>query len=569
MSEWLNDVRTAYQYAEDVRSGKVIAGQYVRLAVERWYSDILLAEAKGFYWDEVAAQKALGFFELLYFTKGRWKGQPFKLEPWQCFIVANIFGWKRKSTRKRRYTEAYVEIPKKNGKTELAAGIALYMLLMDGEPGAEVYAAAYTRDQANICFKGAKSMAKQSPHISKRLQIQTYNMYHDPSESTMLAVSHDANNTEGKNSHCVLFDEYHVHKSDDVKNSLRTGMAARDQPLFFIITTAGANKQGPCYKYRGDCIDILKGLSPRENQFAIIYGLDKGDSWQDPAMWRKANPNYGVSVRPEFLQEEYEKATRNGRAEVEFKTKQLNEWVDADVTWIPSETYDGLADPDFIPPKDAICYAGMDLGRSNDIASLSLFFPEYNFFKRRHYVAEEAAKYAARGGIDYLEWIQNGFLVATPGKTTDYDYILKDVEEVAEMYDLKFFEYDPYSSSYFKDKLSDILGTTYAGKLQDDGTVRYAEYLKLQPFRQGFLSFGPPTASYERKIINGDIRHDGNPVSGWMLGNVSLMQDAAGNIKPAKDKSKDKIDGVVADIMALAGFEIWGNYIDISTEWYA
>lgn len=563
MSDWLNDVNTAYQYAEDVRSGKIIAGHYVRLAVERWYSDILLAEAKGFYWDEVAAQKALGFFELLCFTKGRWKGKPFKLEPWQCFIVANIFGWKRKSTRKRRYTEAYVEIPKKNGKTELAAGIALYMLMMDGEPGAEVYVAAYTRDQASICFKAAKSMANQSPHIKKRLQIQTYNLYHNASESVMMAVSHDANNTEGKNPHCVPFDEYHVHKTDDVKTSLRSGQAARDQPLFFIITTAGSNRQGPCYKHRNDCIKILKGVSNLEDHFAIIFSLDKGDDWKDPECWKKANPNYGISVRPEFLAGEFGAAQKNGRKEVEFKTKHLNEWTDSDVIWIPSEKWEPLADPTFVPPRGARWFGGIDLGATDDMSAFSQYFPDYNFLRTRYYISEKAAEYATTSsGIDYKQWAKDGYLTITPGDTTDYGYILKDVERDIEEYEAAMTGFDVARSTYFKDKLGEVLGVIYAGEKKRDGSVEYAYRERLRPFPQAAKYFNSPTRKFEEMCENGSLRHDGNPISAWQLENVTIVTDSNDNVRPTKSKSKGKIDGIIAKLIAMEEAEFWGNYVD-------
>jgi len=929
---FLNDIKSCYQYAEDVRSGKILAGRYVKLAAERYYRDRENEKKKGIYiWDERAAQKALAFFELLCFTKGRWKGHPFKLEPWQCFIVANIFGWKRKSDGLRRYTEAYVEIPKKNGKalcletliptpsgwrrmgdlqpgdqvfdetgtpcnvtfatdvmydrncyevefsdgikviadeehlwetmpyrtgrpcrkdfkggkradwsnlskkmvfttkqiketlyfeqgkrkekvanhripnslpvhyaekplpihpyilgcwlgdgnsrdaritvsdndleildhlkkltpvreykscrqsscsdyglgdgcrkqssrnisitaklrklnllnnkhipsiylessveqrtellkglmdtdgyaskagqceftttskplyegfmelarslgykpsvkrndskfagrlmgkkyrvqfwsfkkepcfklqrkvdrlkdcdryskrsnfrqivsvtqipsvpvkciqvdspsrlylcsegfipthnTELAAGIALLMLLLDGEPGAEVYAAAYTRDQANICFKGAKSMAKQSPHIRKRLNIMTHTIIHEPSESSMIAVSHDANNTEGKNSHCVLFDEYHVHKTDDVKNSLRTGMAAREQPLFFIITTAGASKNGPCYQYRDGIINILDGHGSRENQFGIIYGIDKEDNWEDPSIWRKANPNYDVSVRPAFLQEEYEKALTNGRAQVDFKTKQLNVWVDADTVWIPSTKWDSLADASFVPPAGAVCYGGLDLASTKDICAFSLYFPEYNFFKRYMYVPEKTAEAARRSGIDYLDWVADGHLITTPGELINYEWLKKDIYQVAKHWDLQFIGYDQWNSSQIVQDLTHELGSTYV--LTDKGG-RYEN--KLNPFDQKIKAMSVPTKAYENMIVEGEMKHDGNPVMAWMIANVVLdrMEQASPvneedstYIKPNKGKSKDKIDGVVADIMALGEFIAW-DYI--------
>lgn len=551
----LNDIQKAYDYARDVRSGKLLVGNYVKLAVERYYRDLDEAEKKGFYFDEKAAQKALLFFELLCFTKGKWQGKPFELQPWQCFLVANIFGWKREEDGLRRFTESYVEIPKKNGKTELAAGIGLYMLMMDGEPGAEVYAAAYTRDQATICFDGAKSMATKSRHIKKRLTVLTYSLYNPSSESKMSAVSHDAANTEGKNSHCVLFDEYHVHKTDDVKTSLRSGMAARTQPLFFTITTAGSNKQGPCFRYRAGCIQVLDGKIKRDNMFCMIYGLDKDDNWEDPAMWEKANPNYGVSVQPQFLMGEYEKAKTNGREEVEFKTKHLNEWVDADVTWIASEIWKSLsAKVGWVPPQESVCYAGLDLANTSDICAFSVFFPDYNHFMRYLYVPKNAAKNAVRSGIDYIDWVNGEFLIEAGDRTVDYDVIKRDMEMVADIYDLKFVGFDRWGSKYFKETMNEVLGTTFVpGKGSEKGKHEPI----MQDFGQGFGSMSTPTKAYEKMILDGKMQHDGNPVMDWMLSNVVITTDPAGNAKPDKGKSKDKIDGIVADIMAYGEYLAW------------
>ncbi|MCE7038983.1 terminase large subunit [Dyadobacter sp. CY312] len=554
----INPLTKAYDYATGVESGEIIVGELIKDAVKRFRDDLLNAETKGFYFDEEEAQKGLDFFEMLCFTKGKWKGRPFSLEPWQCFIVANIYGWIRLDDGNRRFTEVYIEIPKKNGKTELAAGVGLLMLVLDDENTPEVYAAAATRDQANICFKAAKSMARQSEFIRHDLSINAHNLYCDYNEGTMLAVSHDADNTEGKHSSCVLFDEYHVHKTDDVKTSLRSGMAAREQPLFFTITTSGSNKQGPCYKYRGGCIDVLKRVYDRDNLFTMIYTLDEGDNWEDPAMWRKANPNYGVSVRPQFLQEEYEKAKKNGREEVEFKTKHLNLWVDADVTWIPKENWVACEDTEFIPPRGAVCFGGIDLGNSSDISSFSLYFPEFHYLKSYNYVAKEAAEYAAKGGISYQDWIDEGHLHATEGKTTDYEFIKNDIFECAQMWDIRFIGMDPNHGQLFFDQVSEGLGVSWgARKNLQNGEVKWANHAKLEKFSQAVAAFNSPTRMFEEMVTNGILRHDGNPVTTWMLGNVALVTNHLGQIKPAKDKSKDKIDGIIAAIMAVGEHSLW------------
>ncbi|MCF0060129.1 terminase large subunit [Dyadobacter chenwenxiniae] len=561
----INPISKLYDYVSGVESGEIVVCNYVKLAVQRFQNDLLAATEKGFLFDEEAAQKALDFFELLRFTKGKWKGKAFDLQPWQCFIVANIFGWKRLDDGNRRFTEVYVEICKKNGKTELAAAIGLIMLVIDEENTPEVYAAAATRDQAGICFKAAKSMARQSEYIRPELDILTYSLYCDYNEGTMSAVSHDADNTEGKHSSCVLFDEYHVHKTDDVKTSLRSGMAAREQPLFFTITTSGSNKQGPCYKYRGDCISILKGFYNRENLFTVIYTLDEGDDWEDPNMWRKANPNYGVSVRPQFLQEEYEKAKKNGREEVEFKTKHLDLWVDSDVTWLASELWAKGADPNIQIPADAVCYAAVDLGETSDFTAYSKYFPEYNFVTTRYYVPEDTAEYASRHGIDYKEWAEDEFLTLTPGCTTDYEWLKQDIYEDASNYDMRFISLDPWHSAMLKQDLENEMGTTYAAIRKEDGELVYDYHSKVQTFKQAAINMSPPTKLFEEMVMNTRLKHDGNPVSAWQLANVALHTDPIGNIRPDKKKSRDKIDGIVSKIMALGTYVKW----HIGTENYA
>ncbi|KQS33962.1 terminase large subunit [Dyadobacter sp. Leaf189] len=569
----MNKLETALQYAEDVRDGKIVVNKYVKLAIDRHFQDLANAEAKGWYFSDKSAQKALMFFDFLVLSKGVTKANVpkeqinrdgtirFQLAAWQAFMVASIFGWKKTVNNKRRFTEAYIEIPKKNGKSTLASGIANYMLIADKEAGPEVYFGAYTRDQAGICFEEATAQIKDSRDLKKRVTILKNSVTVSSTRAKMAAVSHDADNTEGKNGHCVVIDEYHVHKSDKVKDSLGTGQSAREQPMMFVITTAGYNKQGPCYKHRDVCIGMLEGKYDLDNVFTLIYGIDEDDDWKDESMWVKANPTMGVTTKIEKLREEFAMALRSGSKEVDFKTKRLNLWVDAAVTWIPSEIWAKQADPDFIPPADSICYGGIDLGRSNDISSFALYFPAYKYLKVYHYVASDAAEYAARGGIDYRDWIAAGHLHATPGKTTNYEFIENRVFEAASQWDLKFIGIDPYGSQMFKDHLINELGSVYAPTKNDAGEIKWGYHSVVQTYRQGFLSLGPPTALFEEMAINEVIKHDGNPVTAWMLGNVVLDTDAAGNIKPAKDKSKDKIDGIVATVMALGEFSEWHNLL--------
>lgn len=566
-----NTLESGFGYAADVRSGKIPTGEYIRLAIERHYKDLERADGIKLRFNKELADVALSFFDLISLSKGETDGGPFICSPWQAFAVISLFGWQswddEKRRWKRRFREAYIEIPKKNGKTSWGAAIGLLMQFFDGENGPEVYSAAFTRDQALQCFDEAKAMVERSSALKGKAKVSQWSILYKTNRGKFAPVSHDKRTTEGKNPHAVILDEYHVHENDGVRNSLQTGMAARKQPLFFIITTAGDNKLGPCYKYREICINVLKGRSTLDQSFILIYGIDENDDWNDETTWRKANPNLGISVEMDYLRGAYQAALLSGTKEVDFKTKHLNEWVDAAVTWIPSATWNSLARPKLEIPKASGFYAGLDLGYARDIASFAMYFPEKKHLKVLHYCAEEAAEYAVKsGGIDYNEWIKAGHLTATPGKTTNYKFIQKDILEMAEEYDLKILGYDPYSAQMLKTELTDELGTIYAGVLKEDGTIDYKHYNRVLPFKQGFGAFGPAVNLFEEMVINGEITHDGNPVTDWMLGNVAFEMDAYGNRKLSKKKSKNKIDGIVASIMAIAEYSYWNKPIEGYTD---
>jgi phage terminase large subunit-like protein len=557
----VNRIETAYQYAEDIRSGKIPACKYVRLAIEKYHDQQARSDELGIIWDEKAAQRVLSFIELLCFTAGSEAGKPFKLEGWQSFLVANLFGWKKYDSDDdkfyRIYRECYCEIPKKNGKTELGAAIAIYMLVADKEEGAQVYTAAYTRDQAKLCFNAAQRMVKKSPLVKKKVRNLTNNMSVPDTYSTMSAVSHDANNSEGKNTHCGIYDEFHVHLTDDLKMSIESGMASRKQPILFTPTTAGSNKQGPCYKFRLTCINILEGRSKISDTFALIYTIDEDDDWNDEASWWKANPNLGVSKQLEYLRNKYKKAKENGREEVDFKTKQLNQWVDAAITWLKDKLWQACADLNIEIPLDAVCYAGIDLGETSDFTAYSKYFPDYNYVTTKYYVPEEAAEYAARFGIDYKQWADKGFMILTPGVTTDYEWLKKDIYEDASKYDMHFLSLDPWHSAIFKQQLEADMGTTFAATRKEDGELVFDYHNKVQTYKQAAVNMSPPTKLFEEMVMNKKLKHDGNPISEWMLGNVALHTDPIGNIRPDKKKSRDKIDGIVSKIIALGTCAKW------------
>jgi phage terminase large subunit-like protein len=559
----MNSLDIAFQYAADVRDGKIIVNRYIQLAIDRHFKDLENIETSGYYFSKQEATAALWFFDLLALTKGVTGGAavnsdndheesyiPFKLEPWQSFMIASLFGWKKRSDGKRRFTEAYIEIPKKNGKTTIAAGIANYMLILDGEAEPEVYLAAYTRDQASICFDEAVSQIKNSPELRAEVNFLKYSVTVRGTRAKMTAVSHEASNLEGKNSHAVILDEYHVHKNDLVKDSLQSGQAARKQPLLFIITTAGYNKQGPCYKHRDLCIGMLEGKYQLDNVFSLIFGIDEGDNWKDEETWVKANPSLGVTVQMDYLRREFQKALRSGSKEVDFKTKHLNLWVDSAATWIPSEIWNSLARPDFIPPKDAICYGGLDLAQSEDICAFTLYFPEYHYLTHQFYVPRIAAENSARGGIDYSDWVRAGHLrvcSTEKGRIVDYDYIINDIYEACDTYNVHFIGYDAWGAKLLAPEINRNVDPRWGTMRDQKG--KYHDI--MQPASQKLAYLSGASKFFMDLALEEKIIHDGNPVMAWMLSNVDLMRDSNNNIKPDKKTSKDKIDGVISSIIAI------------------
>lgn len=527
----------AEQYAEDVRSGKIIACHWVKRAVERYYNDIDQALDKGWYFDRKAAEHAITFIERLRHVVGRWGGDYITLEPWQCFILWNIFGWKMAATKKRRYTDAYIEVARKNGKSTLASAIALYMEFADREMGAEVYSVATTRDQARICFNYAQKMVKVSDLRNYALVTRDAIVY-EPLGASYKPLSSDAHSLDGKNSHCVIVDEYHAHATDAVVDVMHTSFGARAQGLMFIITTAGLDTSVPCYAYRKTMCQLLDGVVEADKTFAMIFTLDDIEEVDNPAMWVKANPCIGASLSQEWLKEEYDKMKREPSKIVSTMTKSFNVWMDAPTVWIADAAWSGIKS---IVPMEALagqkCVAALDLAAVNDYTSLCLVFNiggRYQFLWR-FYIPEDKYRNRAemqRENANIEAWVRNDLITVTPGNVTDYDYIIRDIAELSEIYDITAIAYDPWNSS------------TIVPKLVEQGA-------NMQPFTQTISNYAMPTKEFERIVGLGIVDHYDNPVARWMLSNVVIREDVNGNRRPDKKKSSEKIDGIVAAIMAL------------------
>ena len=527
----------AEQYAEDVRSGKIVACHWVKQAVERYYRDLDQALDKGWVFSRQHAERAINFIERLRHVKGKWAGEYLKLEPWQCFILWNAFGWLMAGTMTRRYTELYIELARKNGKSTLAAGIALYLEFADKEMGAEVYSVATTRDQARICFRYAQDMVRFSDLKSYAVVTRDAIAY-EPLGCTYKPLSSDARNLDGCHSHGVIVDEYHAHRTDEVYDVMQTSMGARQQPLMVIITTAGLDTSVPCFVYRKTMTQVLDGALEADRNFAIIYTLDNLEEVDDPSMWAKANPCYGISLSEEWLVDQYEKMKREPSKIANIMTKSFNVWMDAPTVWIPDAAWSGI---ESVVPMESLagqkCVGALDLAAVNDYCALCLKFNVNgrHQFLWRFYIPEDKYRNRAemqRENANIDEWVRKEYIVVTPGNVTDYDYIIRDIAELGEQYEITAMAYDPWNSSSIVPKLVEL-------------------GVNMQPFTQTISNYAMPTKEFERIVGLGIVDHYGNPVARWMLSNVVIREDVNGNRRPDKKKSSEKIDGIVAAIMAL------------------
>lgn len=487
------------------------------------------------WFDDAAADRAVRFFEVcLTHTKGEWAGQPFVLSDWQRErIVRPLFGWKR-ADGTRRYRTAYIQIPRKAGKSTLAAGIALYLLLADDEPGAEVYSAAADREQAAIVFEMARQMAEASPQIRRRVEPFKRALVVASTASSYKVLSSEAYTKHGLSAHGIVVDEVHALPDRDLWDVLTTSTGARRQPLTVAITTAGYDRNSLCYELYDYACKVRDGIVVDDQFLPVIYEAGADDDWRDPATWRKAHPGLGVSVKEEYFAGEAAKAAQMPSYENTFRRLLLNQWTEQDVRWLPMHEWDGCSTP--LPDlRGRHCYAGLDLASTTDIAALVLAFPVDGtvYVKPLFWVPREnMPKRARRDRVPYDVWHREGFIEATDGNVTDYDVIRRRINELAQEYDIREIAVDRWNA------------TQLATQLTGDG-------FNLIAFGQGYASMSGPAKELERRILGRELGHDGNPVLRWMASNVSVSTDPAGNLKPDKARSSEKIDGIVALCMAL------------------
>ena len=533
-------------YARAVVAGTRVAGRLVKLACQRHLGDLADGKKRGLIWDEVAARHAIEFFGHLRHSTGEWANHPFTLQPWQAFVVGSLFGWKR-TDGLRRFRTAYVEVARKNGKSAMLAGISLYALLADGEPGSHVYAAATTRDQARIVFGEAERMVDASPALRARVTRTVNNLAVLATSSWFRPLSADASKMDGLNVHFAAVDEVHEHPNPEIIQKLNTATGARRQPLVFEITTAGHDRQSVCWQHHEFSVKALEGGVPTEasdSWFAYIATIDAGDDWTNPAVWIKANPSLGVTVKVEDLKRQVEEAREMPAQQNAIRRLRLNEWTEQVTRWIDMGVWADGAEP--FDEEDLVgrtCYGGLDLARVNDLSSLALVFPPERPGETvkviwRHWCPEDdILRRARRDRARYTVWRDQGWLVATEGNTTDFRFIEAEIVDLATRFNIMEVAYD----------------RTFAGELvrnlQDEG-------IAMVEFGQGFISMGPAAAEFMRLLIGRDLQHGGNPVATWCASNVTVRRDPAGNEKPDKERSTERIDAVVAAVMAIGRLQV-------------
>ena len=491
-----------------------------------------------YYFDKEAADRAVSFIEkFITHTKGELAGKPLLLEGWQKDITQKIFGWKHKDTGFRKYKTAFIMLPRKNGKTTWAASLSLLMLFADSERGGEIYAAAGDRSQAGLCHEIAKGMILNNPELRSRAKVLRNSIVNESKGNFFQAISSDSKTKHGFNANCIIFDELHTQPNRDLWDTLLTSTGSRREPLVIAITTAGYDKNSICHEVYSYAKKIIDGSIKDESFLPIIYEAAKEDDITSEEVWKKCNPNYGVSLRKEYMKRESQKAIDIPSYMNTFKRLHLNIWTTNETKWMGDKEWMDCQG-ELGELKGMECWGGLDLATTRDITAFVLLFKVDNKFKIKPYffVPEDNAKARSdRDGVDYMSWISQGYIIATEGNVTDYSFVRKKINELSKEYRIQSIAYDRWNASQITIDLM-------------------ADGANMSPLGQGFASLSAPTKMMEKLILSKEIQHDGNPVLRWMIGNVQLEIDAADNHKPSKKKSKEKIDGVVACICALAEY---------------
>lgn len=537
-------MKKAEDYARSIVNGEIIACKWIKLLCQKHLADLVKAEQEDFpyYFDPAKAERVGKFLQLLPHTKGKWasKRDLIKLEPWQIFSVCVPFGWLRKKDNTRRYRTLLIFVPRKNGKSIIGGGLGIYMFTADGEFGAEVYSGATTEKQAWEVFRPAKQMIERTPELKEHfgVEVNASNMVNLSDGSRFEPVIGKPG--DGSSPSCAIVDEYHEHQDSTLFDTMETGMGAREQPIMLVITTAGSSIGGPCHQLVRDSERILEGIIERPDLWPALYTIDQGDDWTSDIALKKANPNFGVSISEDFLLARQRDAMQSATKQATFRTKHLNEWVGAKNAWMNMLRWKEA------PPRKTLqeldgrpCFIGLDLASKIDIAGNILLFPPHGddphwqihgrYYLPEARVIEELDSNTAR----YREFDALGLLTLTDGEVIDFEVIKEDLREFAGRFDVQQVAYDPWQA------------TQLAQEMQAEG-------LTMVEVRQTVQNISEPMKEVEALTLQKKLAHGNCPVLTWMMSNVVAKLDVKDNIYPNKERPENKIDGVVALIMAMS-----------------
>lgn len=548
------------KYVREVLSGKIVACKWVKLACQRYKDDMKNRKAKGLVFSQKAAERNINFIQQLKHSKGEWAGKFVILEPWELFVSWNIFGW-MKPDGNRRFRTAYLEVARKNGKSTYISGIGNYLAFADGEAGAEVFSAATKLAQAKITHEEAKRMVLSS-ELKKHIKIFRDNLSHEASHSKYEPLGADAKTADGLNVHGGLIDELHEHPNRDMWDVLDTGTGSRSQSLIFSITTAGFDRHSICWEQHAYTEKILEGAIEDDTFFGIIFTIDAGDNWEDESVWMKANPNLGVSVKLDDLQRKAKRAKEIPSQLNAFLRKHLNVWTESVERWLPAEQWKECNE--WFEEESLInrtCYAGLDLASTQDTASLVYVFPpeDYSYdlsqdiseitckepFKVicKTFIPENNMQIRVRRDrVPYDVWAREGFIIPTEGNVIDYNFILATLQKDLAKYYIKELAFDRWGAGKIIQDLQEMGFEDESEKFQDRTLIQ---------FGQGFGSMSSPSKQLAILVGQKKISHNDNPVLSWMASNAVIRVDPAENIKPDKEKSTERIDGIVSLVMGV------------------
>ncbi|MDT8767947.1 terminase large subunit [Pasteurella multocida] len=536
MSQW-------HTYAEQVKSGEIVACKRIKQAVDRYFTDLANPD---YYFDVETVAKFVKFSALCPHVKGHLYKQPIELSDWQIFLFANILGFKYRDSGLRKYRSAYVQVARKNAKSTVAAILANWFLVME-KGQQDIYTAAVSRDQARIVFDDAKKMALLSKPLNKRLTIQQHKMLYSQKNSLMRPLAAKSSTIEGTNPSLAIVDEYHLHPDNSVYSALELGQGARPEGLLFAITTAGSNTISACKQHYDYCCQILDGTEKNESIFILIYELDDENEVDDPKNWIKANPNIGKSIPYKDFENTIAKARGIPSEWVEMLTKRFNVWCQGTTPWLSEGSWT-LCQRDYEESSllHQDCYMGLDLSSTNDLTSICYTFPRGQKVRliTRHYLPEyQLNNVANKNRAIYRQWVRQGWLRITEGDCIDYDKIRDDILKDAERFNIKMIGFDVWNATHLRTQL------------QSAG-------LDVEPFPQTYQRFSPVAKSAEVLINRQVIEHNGDPILAWALSNVVMETDANANIKPNKKKAANKIDPAIAFLISFGTYQLeYGDLI--------